>query len=39
VSSKVGFIVFAGVHLMADSTPIIFIKKIIILSIPDLGYQ
>jgi quinolinate synthase len=27
MSSKVGFIVFTGVHLMTDSTPIIFIKK------------
>jgi quinolinate synthase len=37
VSSKAEIIVFADVHLMADSTSIISLNKIIILSIPNLG--
>jgi quinolinate synthase len=39
VGLKAGITVFAGVHLMTDSTPIISLEKIIILPIPNLGCQ
>jgi hypothetical protein len=39
VSLKAGMAVFAGIHLMTDSTPIISLGKIIILPILNLGCQ
>ena len=37
LSSKAEVIVFAGVHLMADSTSIISLEKVVLLPIPDVG--